>query len=341
MTSRSSLVVDSAKFRPTAVPEATIASNKYLSGVMANPINWWDVDVVKYRDMLLKGETVFPVPVLLPEATDFSIPSREAGRSIPCRVIRPAGNTPPAGIFMHMHFGGWVLGSEKIQDPRLKNYVDATNLIVISIGYRLAPENPYPASSHDCFDAAEWLIQNGVDEFGAPLKFLGGESVGGHLAMATAQHLLSHKDPKFSQFQLKGLVLHFGFFDVSWTPSMFNLKQDPPIFIDLLFMNKCREATFPDPATNFKDPSISPLYFNFFALPPETKLPPSFFTCGTEDIFIDDTMFMSAKWQMAGGEAIVKIVPGAPHGFFDMPEGMYPGTEEVRKEMYQFLTERL
>ncbi|OJD24073.1 hypothetical protein ACJ73_04570 [Blastomyces percursus] len=341
MTIHTSLVVDSAKFRPDAVPEVTIASNKFLSDLMKAQPNWWDVGVVKYREMMLKGETGIPAPVLLPEAKAFSIPSREAGRSIPCRVMRPAANTPPTGIFMHMHYGGWTLGSEEQSDPRLKKYVDATNLMAISIGYRLAPENPYPAAPHDCFDAAEWLVQNGEAEFGAPLKFLGGESAGGHLAMVTVQHLLSHKDPKFSQFKPKGLVLHFGVFDVSWTPSMFNFKQDPPLLIGLEFMNKCRKATFPDRATNFKDPSISPLYFNFFDLPAETKLPPAFFTCGTEDILLDDTIFMSAKWQMAGGEAIVKIVPGAPHGYFDMPEGMYPGTDEVRKDMYQFMMEKM
>ncbi|EEQ87068.2 uncharacterized protein BDCG_02188 [Blastomyces dermatitidis ER-3] len=79
--------------------------------------------------------------------------------------------------------------------------------------------------------------------FEPPLKLLGGESASGHLAMVTAQRLLSHKDPKFSQFKLKGLALHFGVFDVSWTPSMFNLKQDPPLVIGLQFMDKCREAS--------------------------------------------------------------------------------------------------
>ncbi|KAL2361296.1 hypothetical protein RJZ56_005835 [Blastomyces dermatitidis] len=177
--------------------------------------------------------------------------------------------------------------------------------------------------------------------FEPPLKLLGGESASGHLAMVTAQRLLSHKDPKFSQFKLKGLALHFGVFDVSWTPSMFNLKQDPPLVIGLQFMDKCRvRSQFPDPVTNFKDPSISPLYFNFFDLPAKTKQPPTFFTYGTEDVLFDDTIFMSAKCQMAGGEAIVKIAPRRAAWLFRYAKGDVP-RHRRRKEMYQFFMERM
>ncbi|PGH01215.1 hypothetical protein AJ79_07986 [Helicocarpus griseus UAMH5409] len=341
MAAQSALTVDSRLFKPSAAPEAANVSNKQISAMAVGRPNWWDIGAPKYREMAARGELILPAPALLPEATDFFIPSREAGRSIPCRVVRPAGATPPAGIFMHIHGGGWVMWTEKHQDPSLKSYADATNVVAISIGYRLAPEHPFPAAPHDCYDAAEWLIQNGVKEFGAPLKFVGGESAGGHLSMLTAQHLLTHPDAKFSQYQLRGLILHFGVFDLSWTPSVLNFNRDPPYVIGLADMVHYREAFLPDPTTNYKDPSISPLHFNFYALPEDTKLPAAYFTCGTEDLLLDDTMFMSTKWQMAGGEAIVRIVPGAPHGFIGTPEGMYPGTKETKEESYQFSRDRV
>jgi acetyl esterase/lipase len=53
------------------------------------------------------------------------------------------------------------------------------------------------------------------------------QSAGGHLTALTALHLLAHADPKFSTFQLKGLVLHFGAFDMAKTPSYYNVKDDP------------------------------------------------------------------------------------------------------------------
>ena len=61
------------------------------------------------------------------------------------------------------------------QDPLLKRIADGSNVAVISIGYRLAPENPYPKGPEDCFDAAEWLVDNAHAKFGAELHFLGGE----------------------------------------------------------------------------------------------------------------------------------------------------------------------
>ena len=61
------------------------------------------------------------------------------------------------------------------QDPLLKRIADGSNVAVISIGYRLAPENPFPKGPEDCFDALEWLVDNAHAKFGAELRFLGGE----------------------------------------------------------------------------------------------------------------------------------------------------------------------
>ena len=57
----------------------------------------------------------------------------------------------------------------------MKRIAEGANLAVISVGYRLAPEHPFPQGPEDCYDAAEWLVDNSQDKFGAPLKFAGGE----------------------------------------------------------------------------------------------------------------------------------------------------------------------
>ena len=94
---------------------------------------------------------------------------------------------------MHIHGGGWTLMSEKecdfyhlnlrevrtltsnSQDPFLKTIANSANVAIVSIGYRLAPEHPFPQGPEDCYDAAEWLIDNAEFQFGAPVIFAGGE----------------------------------------------------------------------------------------------------------------------------------------------------------------------
>jgi acetyl esterase/lipase len=61
------------------------------------------------------------------------------------------------------------------QDPYLKYMADHFSLTVVSVGYRLAPEDPWPRGVEDCYDAAEWLVKHGKEEFGGELMFTGGE----------------------------------------------------------------------------------------------------------------------------------------------------------------------
>lgn len=67
------------------------------------------------------------------------------------------------------------------------------------------------------------------------------------------------------------------------------------------------------------------------------KLPPALFTCGSEDPLLDDTVFMGAKWQMWGNEAVVKVYNGAPHGFIGNPVGTIKSVEEGLQDSVKFV----
>lgn len=134
-----------------------------------------------YRALRRAGQTAFPLPALLPEALDISIPSREQGRPISCRLVFPSTRTTEdersscSGVVLHIHGGGWVLGDEQSADALLLVYADAADCAVLSVGYRLAPEDPWPRGVEDCVDIAEWLCRFAEKEYGGPLRFLGGE----------------------------------------------------------------------------------------------------------------------------------------------------------------------
>jgi acetyl esterase/lipase len=76
---------------------------------------------------------------------------------------------------MLIHGGGWVLGDQHSADALLQTYADAGDLAVVSVGYRLAPEHPFPCGPNDCIDVGEYLVMNSEKVYGSPLKFIGGE----------------------------------------------------------------------------------------------------------------------------------------------------------------------
>lgn len=88
-----------------------------------------------------------------------------------------------------------------------------------------------------------------------------------------------------------------------------------------------------------KDPSVSPYYEDLEKF--RGRLPSALFTCGTEDPLLDDSVAMGTKWLIGGGEAIVKIYPGAPHGFFRFPPSVLKEAGEALDDTKTYILECL
>jgi len=153
----------------------------------------------------------------------------------------------------------------------------------MSVGDRLAPEHPFPAGPDDCYDAAEWLVDNSVSAYGVPFTLLGSESAGAHLSMLTMLHLLGHDNARYSDFRLKGLLLHFGCYSMIWAPRMYNFPNDRGfLMLDQDLMDHFADSFLPGMTDEQKrHPSVSPLYADLTSF--GSRLPPALFTCGTED----------------------------------------------------------
>ena len=228
------------------------------------------------------------------------------GGDVPARLFVPNG--PVRGAYLFIHGGGWALGSHQTADPFMRRIASEAGVAVLSVGYRLAPEHPYPAGLDDCMAAAEWLethaTELGVEDPGALL--IGGESAGGNLAAAV---LLRRRDEHQTPF--RAAVLVFGVFTATLDlPSMKqmwdrNLVLSGPImqwFVDSYV-----------PGRDLKHPYISPLYADL------KGMPPALFVVGTLDHLYSDTIEMANAWNKAGGRIELREYPGAPHGFTGMP----------------------
>ncbi len=212
----------------------------------------------------------------------------------------------------------------------------------MSLGYRLGPEDPHPAAVHDGFDAAEYLVDHAEAEYGAPLVALAGASAGAHLAVVTAFGLLRTR-PSRHRLAEGGLLLWFGQYDLAMgLPSAWADAGGSP-GIDRETMLEFHAAFVPGMSDAEKrQPLVSPLYDDLAGLAraaPSGALPPALFLCGADDLLLDDTLLMSARWQATGSPAQVRIFPGAPHGF-----SLIPGireTEEANALAVAFLNKNL
>ena len=254
-----------------------------------------------------EGRGIFPAPVFLPQARDLSIPGR--GGDVGLRVLAPSGGSP-AGVYLHFHGGGFVLGAADLQDAALQQVADSTGLTAVSVDYRLAPEHPYPAGPDDCEDAALWLFEGGVRELGAPARVaVGGESAGACLAAMT---MLRLRDRGLGD-RIAGANLMFGVYDQSMTPSQ-RLWGERYLVLSSPLIRWFADCFLPGrDAERRRDPQVSPLYADLH------DLPPAIFTVGTLDPLLDDTLFMEARWRAEGNRTDLHVVADAVHGFTAYP----------------------
>jgi len=170
--------IDPRVFDPASIDPETAAFNPKIEKELSAmpPLYQFEPQVI--RDAHAAGYSIFGPIKHLEEAHDRMV-SGPAG-DIPIRVFIPDKAT---GVYMHMHGGGFMLGSADQQDEFLFEICRTCQVAVVSAGYRLAPENPYPSAPDDCEAVAVWLAENSSAEFGTDKLVIGGESAGANLSL--------------------------------------------------------------------------------------------------------------------------------------------------------------
>lgn len=106
---------------------------------------------------------------------------------VPIRIYRPSDDAD-LPVVVYFHGGGWVIGNLDSHDGICRALCGAMHAVVVSVAYRLAPEDVFPASIDDCEAAVAWVADNasdlGID--GAQIT-VAGDSAGGNLAAVAAQ----------------------------------------------------------------------------------------------------------------------------------------------------------
>ena len=102
---------------------------------------------------------------------------------LPVRVYTPGEGAPPFPVVVWFHGGGWVVGTLDTYDPLCRALAAAVPAVVVSVGYRLAPEHRWPAAAEDAYAATLWASRNAARLGGVQHRLaVAGDSAGGNLA---------------------------------------------------------------------------------------------------------------------------------------------------------------
>ena len=135
------------------------------------------------------------------------------GHAIPIRLYTPPGKAPfPLLVFIHG--AGWVAGSLDTHDNICRCLASRVGCIVLSVGYRLAPENKFPTAVEESYHALLWAVENAHTIDATPYNpAIAGDSAGGNLAAAVCLLARDRQGPSLGFQLLVNPALDFSAYD--------------------------------------------------------------------------------------------------------------------------------
>lgn len=230
---------------------------------------------------------------------DMAIPPGD----IPARLYRPAAG--PAALLVYLHGGGWVVGSIQTHDRMCRRLAAASGLAVLSVGYRLAPEHPWPAAVDDAMATLRWVASRPGELDPSPLAVgIGGDSAGGTIATLAC---LRARD-EAPQVSPAVQVLIYANTDLTNSgPSMDS--QGHGFGLEAAGVRWFSAQWVPDPDLR-RDPRVSPLHApNLAGLPAAIVI-----TC-EHDPLRDQGEAYAARLRDAGVPVTFRREPGMVHNF--------------------------
>ena len=239
-----------------------------------------------------------PCKVVIPSDTIV----RALNSKIPARLYQ-VHSSPSQSLLVYFHGGGFILGDLDGYEPLLKFVAANTNFDVLSVDYRLCPENPYPAGRQDCIAAAEEVLNHRVEHLPKYQQvFVGGDSAGAVMALTTGYHLVERN------YTLAGLWL------INPGPHVMGMYPSDQEFGEGYgFTHAMRvwfESQYIHSHAPSDDPDISPLMIEDFS-----KLPNVWLSVGGCDQLRDQNELLANKMRADGVDIDFNIEPGLIHNY--------------------------
>jgi acetyl esterase len=261
------------------------------------------------RDVYDQTATLGGEPVPVAQITDTS------ADGVPVRVYWPDADGPHP-VLIWLHGGGWTVGSLEAADRTARALCAGAGCMVVSVGYRLAPEHSFPAGVEDARTAAEWVIDGIASLGGDPAKVaIGGDSAGGNLGAVVANELPGKFALQVLVYPATDLTLKHA--------SITELGHSQLLTKEALLWFREHYAAGAD----WTDPRMSPAH-----APPAVlaAAPPALVVTGELDPLRDDNDDYVRLLHEAGVAVEHVRYPGQIHAFFELSE-MIPDALHARK----------
>jgi acetyl esterase len=235
--------------------------------------------------------------------------------TIELRIYHPEGGSPERTI-LWMHGGGWVVGDLEHTDVDARGLCRDTGSLVVSVGYRLAPEHPFPAGLEDSYGALAWA-RDEIDAGRAPVPLIAaGDSAGGNLAAALCLLTRERSGPV-----VDGQLLIYPVTDAARDTESYRR------FADGYLLTAETMAWFWDRYAGDGESAADPLA-SVLRAEDLAGLPPAVFVVAGCDVLRDEAEAYAARLAEAGVEVTVLRYPGQLHSFWT-----YAGVSDIARRV--------
>jgi acetyl esterase len=248
---------------------------------------------------------------------------------VPVRIYKPTANDAHP-VLVYFHGGAFFLGSLNTHDHVARALANATQCVVVSVGYRLAPEHAFPAGLSDCYAIVEWVTNNGRDPssgvgWNGQTLAVAGDSSGGNFAAAVAA--MAHDAGLKS---ITHQVLYYPSLDLDFDVDRYESLRTNAVGNGLETAGlKPFNAFYVNSGADPADPRVSPIKRLDLA-----GLPPALIVTAECDPLRDEGEHYGKKLIQAGTPATIHRYESAGHGFVQyfswLPEfqGVFAETAE-------------
>ena len=243
-----------------------------------------------------------------PAAADVKLEPADLG-GVPGEWSSVAGSDA-SRVLMFFHGGGYCSGSIRSHRRLVTEAGRSAGIRTLAVGYRLAPEHPFPAAMKDALAAWRFLRQQGI---AARHIAVGGDSAGGGLAVVLNNRLRDAGE------ELPGCIwLVSPWTDLTMSGSTLITKDNVDPIIHKGYLGELADAYVP-PGVGRKDPRVSPLYADL------KGLPPMLIQVGSAETLLEDATRFAAAAGAADVSVTLEIWPHMIHAWPMWNAGLKPG----------------